>query len=262
MLWVPHGFAETALNMNAACNNIIGAVYDPEQLDQILNAAEKQLDSYGVFSKTKGEDQISNRFLSDEIRGLGISARIIPTIFLGIASMILLVLLNRMVRKERTEIGLLKAYGYTNLAVAWHYLKFALVLAVAGCAGSFFVGQWLAKEIVGIYVQFYQFPVLRAQVYPEVVARSFGMAMAAAVLGALMAAWHAARIDPRGIDAPRGPALRAPGVVRAIHGSVAPVLVHVEDDRAKRVAQQVSRGAERVRGDGVGRAYHHGILHD
>ncbi|MCP4640379.1 MAG: ABC transporter permease, partial [bacterium] len=205
ILWVPQDFAESALAMEAACNNIIGTVHDPARLDEILASAEEVLDSYGVFAKTKRENQISNKFLSDEIRGLGISARIIPAVFLGIASMILLILLNRMVRKERTEIGLLKAYGYTNLAVAVHYLKFALLLAVAGCAGAFFVGQWLAGGMIQIYVEVFQFPILRSLVYPDVLVRSMGMAIAAAVLGALMAARHAARIDPAESMRPEAP---------------------------------------------------------
>jgi putative ABC transport system permease protein len=196
ILWVPHDFAETALAMEAACNNIIGSVEKVDDLDPILDAAEKILEPYGVFAKTKRENQISNRFLCDEIRGLGISAKVIPGIFLGIASMILLILLNRMVRKERTEIGLLKAYGYTNAAVSWHYLKFAIILALAGCIGAFFVGQWLAREIIKLYVQFYEFPLLRARVYPDVLARSMSMAGLAALGGALMAAWQAAQIDP------------------------------------------------------------------
>lgn len=205
ILWVPEDFAETALAMEAACNNIIGTVHNTDSLDQILDDAEKLLDPYGVFAKTKRENQISARFLADEIKGLEVSAKVVPGIFLGIASMILLVLLNRMVRKERTEIGLLKAYGYTNAAVSWHYLKFALVLAVAGCGVAFFVGQRLARGLIAIYVEFYQFPLLRAQVYPDVLARSMGLAAGAAFVGALMAAWRAAQIAPAESMRPEAP---------------------------------------------------------
>lgn len=196
ILWVPQDFAETALAMEAACNNIVGTVHSPDAIDQILDDAEKVLEPYGVFAKTTRDDQISSRFLADEIKGLEVSARVVPGVFLGIASMVILVLLNRMVRKERTEIGLLKAYGHTNATVAWHYLKYALLLAIAGCVGAFFVGQWLAKGMIGMYVEFYQFPLLQARVYPDVLMRSMGMAGAAALLGALMAARRAVRIAP------------------------------------------------------------------
>ncbi|HNT86526.1 MAG TPA: FtsX-like permease family protein, partial [Candidatus Hydrogenedentes bacterium] len=205
ILWVPEPFAETALDMREACNNIIGVVDEIAVLDGVLDRAEQTLESYGVFAKTKREDQISNRFLSDEIKGLGVSARIVPAIFQGIAALILLVLLNRMVRTERTQIGLLKAYGYTNLQVAVHYLQFALILAALGTVGAFGVGQWLAYEMVQIYVQFYQFPLLEARVYPDVLTRSVGIALGFAVLGALSAALRAARIHPAESMRPAAP---------------------------------------------------------
>ena len=205
ILWAPEPFVEMALDMREACNNIIGDVEDPETLDAVLDRAEDLLDIYGVFAKTKREDQISNRFLADEIRGLGVSARIVPGIFQGIAAMILLVLLNRMVRTERTQIGLMKAFGYSNLRVAAHYMQFAFVLSLAGALGAFGVGQWLAYEMIQIYVGIYQFPLLEARVYPDVLTRSVAIALGFACLGAVSAAVHAARIHPAESMRPEAP---------------------------------------------------------
>ncbi len=196
VLWVPEQFAETALSMRSACNNIVGTAENEDMLDEILDKADKILDPYGVFVKIKKENQISNRFLSDEIRGLEVSAKIFPTIFLAIASLILLVLLNRMVRKERTEIGLLKAYGYSNFSVAGYYIKYALVLGFLGCVMGYILGKVIAGWIIGVYVNIYQFPLLEQRDYPDILVRAFGLTVVFAVLGAVMAAWQAANIDP------------------------------------------------------------------
>ncbi len=196
VLWVPEAFAETALSMRSAYNNIIGTAESEEALDEILDKAEEILDPYGVFVKIKKENQISNRFLSDEIRGLEVSAKIFPTIFLAIASLILLVLLNRMVRKERTEIGLLKAYGYSNFSVAGYYIKYALVLGFLGCVMGYALGKVISGWIIGVYVNIYQFPLLEQRDYPDILVRAFGLTVVFAVLGAVMAAWQAANIDP------------------------------------------------------------------
>jgi putative ABC transport system permease protein len=205
VLWVPEDFAETALNMKEASNNIIGTVDDPEDLPRILEDAEDILDAYGVYATVEREDQISNRFLSDEIKGLGVSARITPTVFLGIAALILLVLLSRMVRQERTQIGLLKAYGYSDWQVGAHYVKYALLLGLVGCLGGFVAGQWLANSMIQLYVQFYNFPILRSRVYPEVLARSMGIALFFSVLGAILAARQAARVQPAESMRPAAP---------------------------------------------------------
>lgn len=196
VLWVPEDFAETALDLKSACNNIVGLVDDPEHLDAILDEAEKILDPYGVFAKVKREDQLSNRFISDEIKGLSVSAKIIPTLFLGIAALILLILLNRMVRTERTQIGLMKAFGYSNWAVGFHYIEYGIILAVIGCIGGFALGQWMAGGMIALYVQFYQFPILESRVYLDVLAWSMGITIFFATLGALAAAVQAARIHP------------------------------------------------------------------
>lgn len=196
VLWVPETFAETALSMRSAYNNIIGTAESEDVLDEILDKAEEILDPYGVFVKIKKENQISNRFLSDEIRGLEVSAKIFPTIFLAIASLILLVLLNRMVRKERTEIGLLKAYGYSNFAVAGYYIKYALLLGFLGCVMGYILGKVISGWIIGVYVNIYQFPLLEQRDYPDILVRAFGLTVIFAVLGAVMAAWQAANIDP------------------------------------------------------------------
>ncbi len=205
ILWVPQDFAETAFDMNEACNDVIGTVEKSEDLDALLDKANDILDPYGVFAKVKREDQISNRFLSDEITGLATTAKIIPGLFQGIAALILLVLLNRMVRKERTEIGLLKAYGYSSFAVALYYIKYALVLGAIGCLGGFAVGQWLAGAMIRMYVEYYDFPLLRSRVYPDVLARSFGIGIVFSVAGALTAAIHAARIQPAESMRPEAP---------------------------------------------------------
>ena len=196
ILWVSQSFAEYAFDMHAACNEIVGTVDGSIPLQTVLDRAETVLDSYGVYARLDRDDQISARFLEDELRGLEVSAQITPAIFLGIAALILLVLLNRMVRNERTEIGLLKAYGYSNWDVSGYYIQFALILAVIGCLGGFVAGQWLANAMIRIYVRFFAFPLLRSRIYPDILARSMGISVAFALAGALSAARRAARIQP------------------------------------------------------------------
>lgn len=196
ILWVPRKFAETALDMQEACNDVVGTVDNLEKLEEILDTAEEVLGPYGVFTTIKRQDQISNKLLSDEITGLAVTAKIVPTVFLAIAALIILILLNRMVHNERTQIGLLKAFGYSDWAVALHYVKFALILAVLGCFGAFFVGQWLANGMIKLYGNYYQFPELRSRLYPDVMAESIGISMGFAILGALVAVHRAAQIRP------------------------------------------------------------------
>jgi putative ABC transport system permease protein len=176
-------------------------------LDTILDIAENQLDAYGIFAKTKRENQLSNRLLSDEITNLGVMARVIPAVFLGIASLVIMILLNRMVRNERTQIGLMKAYGYSNLSVAFHYLQFALLLSLVGCFFGFIMGQWGAGQLIKVYVQFFAFPILKSRIYPEILAQAMIICITFSMVGAAVAAYRASRINPAESMRPEAPVI-------------------------------------------------------
>ena len=74
---------------------------------------------------------------------LGIMASILPPIFLLVAVFLLNVSLSRLVATERSNIGLLKAFGYGDVSIALHYGKFAIVFALLGAAIGVIVGQYL-----------------------------------------------------------------------------------------------------------------------
>lgn len=205
ILWVPEDFAEGALAMQSASNNIVGTVDDPAELDRILDQAETVLEPYGVFARIKAEDQVSNRFISDEIRGLEATTRVIPPVFLGIASLVITILMNRMVRNERTQIGLLKAYGYSNVSVAFHYIEYAAILGAIGSVAGGLLGQWAADQMMGMYGQFYQFPELHNRFYPSVFLRGSAIAVFFAVAGSWLAARRASRIHPAESMRPAAP---------------------------------------------------------
>ena len=205
ILWVTEDFAEMALGMQEACNEIVGFVDRSADVDAVLERVEDVLEPYGALTAIRRRDQLSNRYLSDEIKGLGVSARITPTIFLGIAAMILMVMLDRVVQRERTGIGVFKAYGYSNLAIGGHYVKFALLFSLVGALIGFAVGQWLGRAMMKVYVEFFQFPMLRHQFYPDILAISLLISACAGVLGASWAVAGVVRINPAEAMRPAAP---------------------------------------------------------
>lgn len=206
VLWVPHAFAETAMDMKGSCNSFLGTLDDPKTSAAVLDAAEKLMKPFGVHAKVRREDMISNRFLHDELHGLSVSATVVPAIFMSIAALILFVLLNRMVRNERTQVGLMKAYGYSDFAVAIHYIQYAMLLTLGGCIVGFVGGYLLAKMMVELlYAEFYIFPNLRAHIYPNILLSATAIAGGAAIAGAVFAAIQAAAIQPAEAMRPEPP---------------------------------------------------------
>lgn len=196
LIWVQTEWAESRLDLQNAINEIVAEVYDPEALDALLDQADKRLKSYGIHAKVKREQQLSHWYFNSEIEGLEVSATVTPAIFLMIAALILVILLTRMVRRERPQIGLLKAYGYSTLQLAAHYLKFAGLIGALGGLLGFVFGQWMGSGMIQLYVSFYTLPVLRYQFYPGLLLNAMAISMGCAMAAALLVVRTVAGISP------------------------------------------------------------------
>ena len=75
-------------------------------------------------------------------------SRVFPAFFLLVASLICITTMTRMVEEERTQIGILKALGYSNLTIAKKYLLYAGSAAVLGCGAGVSVGSVVFPKIL------------------------------------------------------------------------------------------------------------------
>ncbi len=86
-------------------------------------------------------------------------ARVLPVFFLLVASLVCVTTMTRMIDEERTQIGTLKALGYTNSEIMRKYLIYSGSSAIIGCCLGLFLGCtiipmiiWEAYKIM-LYVQ-------------------------------------------------------------------------------------------------------------
>ena len=87
---------------------------------------------------------------TEELRQLQMTATVFPTIFLGVAAFLLNVVLARLIGTQRDQIGILKAFGYSNLAVGVHYVKLALAVVLVGVVGGVGLGAWLGRALSAV----------------------------------------------------------------------------------------------------------------
>ncbi|MHC4472206.1 MAG: ABC transporter permease, partial [Planctomycetota bacterium] len=209
VLWLSESFAESAFDFEDSANEFLATLDPDAPLDRVIEGFDRELDGYGAVGAYGVEDQLSNRYLSDEIKGLRGSATITPTIFLGVAAFVLHMLLGRLVRTQRTEIAVFRAFGYGTADIVLHYLKLSALVGVVGAVLGIAAGVYFAKAVLVSYQQFYQFPLLRFDVDPLVVFSGLLVCLGFAVLGAASAARKAARLHPA-----EGLRPEAPGVYR------------------------------------------------
>lgn len=86
-------------------------------------------------------------FESDSSIVAGIS-RVFPIFFFLVAALICITTMNRMVEEQRTQIGVLKALGYSNLTIMSKYLFYSGSAAIIGCILGFFVGTYGFPRVI------------------------------------------------------------------------------------------------------------------
>lgn len=75
-------------------------------------------------------------------------ADVFPVFFFLVAALICMTTMNRMVEEQRTQIGVLKALGYSNAAIMGKYLFYAGSAAAVGAAIGCLGGTWLFPKVI------------------------------------------------------------------------------------------------------------------
>lgn len=84
---------------------------------------------------------------SDIVAGV---SRVFPAFFLLVAALVCITTMTRMVDEERTQIGILKALGYSNGAIIWKYLCYSGSAAVVGCGLGVVVGSVVFPKVLWV----------------------------------------------------------------------------------------------------------------
>ncbi len=206
VIYMPERFVQESSDLDGAFNELIGTVFndDPAEIERSLVLLEDAFEPWGVTYTNPMQEQPSVRMLRDELMGLKASITVMPTIFLGVALLILNVLMNRMVAQQRPIIGTFKALGYPTWRIALHYISFGAVIgALGGLAGVVFV-LWVQPPYVALFATYYPMPGLVAHFQPGFHLMGIAVSVAGASLGALRGAWRAAGLEPA--EAMRPPA--------------------------------------------------------
>lgn len=214
VLWMRQGQVERALDLHGAFNDVVLTLSDPRQDAAVRQALQTRLAAYGGMEPFGRERMVSARFLSEELAQLGNMATTLPPIFLAVAAFLLNVTLSRLVATERANIGLLKAFGHSNVAVARHHADMALLLGGLGLLFGLGLGEAFGQWMSSIYRAVYRLPSLPFQADAATWALAVGVALAAALAGALSAVAQAVRLTPAAALAPPSPPhfrSRAPG---------------------------------------------------
>lgn len=124
-----------------------------------ISDSEAELDSveegeWYILDRTYLEDYSSYESDAEKLENIG---KVFPVIFFIAAALVCLTSMTRMVDEERTQIGTLKALGYSKLTIMGKYLSYALMATLTGSVVGCVVGSVsLPLIIINVYKLVYQ----------------------------------------------------------------------------------------------------------
>ncbi|CAN5469860.1 ABC transporter permease [soil metagenome] len=216
VFWMDYRELSSAFDMYQAFNDVTLTLMQGASEPEVLRRVDTLTEPYGGIGAFGREDQLSNRFLTDEIRSLRGMGVIVPIIFLAVAAFLLNVVMTRLISTQREQIAALKAFGYSKFEVGLHYLKFVVVISVIGASIGAFFGVWLAQGMTEMYSKFYKFPSFSFSVNPAVLSGGLFTATGAAILGTLAAVAKAVRLPAAEAMRPEPPASFRPTIVERL----------------------------------------------
>ena len=192
IVWTHRRALAAATNMQGAFNQIVLQLApDASEADTIARV-DQILTRYGSRGAIGRMDQLSYRFLYEELRQLGTLAWLFPLIFLGVATFLLNVVFKRMIGTQRDQVAILKAFGYSTFDVMLHYALIVTLICLLGLALGVGFGIWLGSGLAALYQVNFRFPFLHFTISPLVIAMGAGVSLLAALLGSGWAVYAAA----------------------------------------------------------------------
>jgi putative ABC transport system permease protein len=207
IFWMNGSALAPAFDMDGGFNDVSIALGRGASQPEVIAAVDRLLEPYGGLGTIPRNQQVSAWTLENELGQLQTFGFIIPVIFLGVAAFILNVALTRALALQRAQIASLKALGFGNRAIGWHYVKWGLVIAAAGSVLGVGGGAWLGSGMITLYNQYFRFPILDYRMSSDVAIESLAGALVVAALGAWSAVSRAVRIPPAEAMRPEAPAV-------------------------------------------------------
>ncbi len=196
VLWMGREALAAAFDLSGAFNQITVRLTRDASERQVIGQIDGVLERYGGAGAIVRDEHVSHAFLKGEIEGLGAMGRVIPPIFLGVSAFLLNMVVARLIETEREQIGLLKAFGYGDLAVGWHYAKMVLLLVAVGMVIGLVGGTLLGRGLTELYATLYRFPFLDYRANPPVFVIAIAISIAAALIGTATVVWRAVKLPP------------------------------------------------------------------
>jgi len=213
VFFVPNAYLQELFGMPGQINEVNVLVESQGQREDTISAVSGVLEPYGVQQTVRQEDQPSKAATQLDLDSGRDFATLLPTLVLIIAAVAIYIAMSRLVRVQRTLIGLFRGVGYGRGSIVVHYLLFAVVIGVVGGGFGVAAGYGLGYLLTGLYADALAIPVIAHEFQLMPIVISVIVSLGVALVAAAAPAWAASRMLP-------APAMRPSPEVALAKGSV------------------------------------------
>ena len=170
----------------------------------IIKETENILEPYGIVGVVPAEEQPSNAILKIDLQEMGNMAQVFSMLFLVVGALVTYVVLTRIVYKQSSQIGMMRALGYSRREVLLHYLSFALIIGVAGAVAGTLAGYFLSEVVTRIYLKALELPFMSVGMPWMLIVEGLLVGIIPCLIAGSLPAYAASRLNPA--EAMRTPA--------------------------------------------------------
>ncbi|WP_298502871.1 ABC transporter permease [uncultured Methanobrevibacter sp.] len=116
----------------------------PDTFNEIL---DYRLDGYYITFLERSQHSSVSLF-SDQISLHKMMADVFPMVFIAVSMLILLTTMTRIITHQRNQIGILKANGFKNSTIIWHYLSYGFWLVLIGSVLGLILGPMILPKFI------------------------------------------------------------------------------------------------------------------
>ena len=207
IMWMGRTPLSRAYEMDGAFNHVVLTLRKNTDEQAVIDQIDRLLEPYGGIGAIAQKDQTSNFMLTQELEQLESLSGLFPMIFLSVAAFLLNVVVTRLVGTQREQIAALKAFGYSNLRIATHYLQMIMLIVLGGVVTGVPIGSSLGHMLSEIYVEYFRLPFLDFTLEPSRVIQVSLITMIAGLVGTLAAVRSAVRLKPAEAMRPEAPSV-------------------------------------------------------
>lgn len=205
IVYLKESFGQAILGYEGSFNSLVLTVKAGTDFDKAKDELEDFFQEFGVTAVYDRDSQVSSKMVSEEMKGIQAVAGAFPIVFFIIASVIIYISMSRMVENQRTEIGVLKAFGFSDSQIWFHYLSYAALIALVGSMIGSVLGMFLAigyTQLIGMY---FNFPTIPMKLYPELVVPASLLVLAFCLLAGYSSTKSILQITPSQAMRPKAP---------------------------------------------------------